>query len=221
MVSKVIELFKTDITALPFVERYGGLTTRVNKTVELSSGLLVKKSYPVSSSVSGQQCWENNRYLDLVPNSQFKSVIYYEQVRDTLLSEEVAGRRSKMNRFETEIRLVCWINLAQVGITETSINYKLIPTILKALYEPKDVPSGHDLENIVYKVEISNIILESKEYTRNEIFGKYNYDTSDRIFFYPFDYFSLRFKLTWHSPINCEIDLGLTAPISCIDLTSV
>lgn len=221
MVSKVIELFKTDITALPFVERYGGLTTRVNKTVELSSGLLVKKSYPVSSSVSGQQCWENNRYLDLVPNSQFKSVIYYEQVRDTLLSEEVAGRRSKMNRFETEIRLVGWINLAQVGITETSINYKLIPTILKALYEPKDVPSGHDLENIVYKVEISNIILESKEYTRNEIFGKYNYDTSDRIFFYPFDYFSLRFKLTWHSPINCEIDLGLTAPISCIDLTSV
>lgn len=221
MVSKVIELFKTDIIALPFVERYGGLTTTVNKVTESQNGLLVKKSFPVSASVSGVQCWENNRYLDLVPNSQFKSVIYYEQVRDTIVTEMITGRRSKASVFDTELRLVCWINLAQLGITETSINYKLIPTIVKALLSPKNVPPGNDLEDIVYGVEITKLIIESKEYTRNNIFGKYNYDTNDRIFFYPFDYFSLRFTLNWKSNINCEIDLGMDTPISCVDLTSV
>lgn len=214
MIDKVLSLYSAQIMSLPWVERYGGLTFLAERYIEEGS----PEIFPVSSNVSNSDCWQNGAYANLVPSASVKSIVYYEQIADINVVPSTRGKRSYQT-YTTSLRLVSWLNIPLLGYPDTSICWRFIPGVKKELMKRPDIPVGGDLEKIlVLAPEIKNISIDSSDNTKNNVFSKYSYG-DERLFLYPYDFFSLTFDLTFTIDENCLEDIVLDNPINCIDYT--
>lgn len=212
MINKAIEIIKPAITSMAWIERYGGITSIAERTIDTESGLTTQK-FPISSSVEAKTCFENNKYLDLVPNDKYFSVAYYEQLSDIETETLQRHKRHKVHKFTTKLRFVAWLNLQKIGITDvTTVADFQTQTINRLL---RDHP---DAEKKYQQMKASNVRVDRKE-TTVAVFNQYTYDNLQKLIYYPFDVFSISFDLSWQMQINCAEDVATGVAIDCVDLT--
>jgi hypothetical protein len=196
MISDIGTILKGYISPLSFVDKIGGVVRVVTKTETDSSGRQVRKSFPVDCEVTNEDCL-SGKYVDLVPNSKYKSVIYFEDQGIRPITQDVIDFT-----FEASLKLVCWLNLKKLGKINCSNSALAYLNILKVL------PTRY-INQTVNTVQYSRIIIkpQGQDIKSPDIFSKYTYDEEKTQFLmYPYDYFSLDIYVQFTVAKDCVPD---------------
>ncbi len=182
----------TYISSLSFVERLASVVrplTFMTGTAEKP----VKKTYPIDCNTSYKDCVSAaKKHTDLVPNSKYKSIHYFEDN-----GVNTINTTERDFRFESRVRLVGWLNLKKLGKTDCSISSKAVLQIINTL------PSGRFNSGEFKNIQITSI---SEAPKTSAIFSKYTYDESAaQYLMFPFDYYAL------------DITLQFTISKACIE----
>jgi hypothetical protein len=225
ILEKLIDLISPQLTALPWVEVYGGMT-RIQETVEWvddATGAQKIKRIPISCAVSGdvQSGKSAQRFRDLIPDGSRKSMLYWEPIQGmTDAGGFRAGASDSQNEgvrlMKGKARIVGWLNSKLLGKTDCNVAADAMMSLLPIFRQ--------DIEYPVATVENSRVRFRvDKEVIRDikTIFGKYDYQDVQNSFLYPFDYFAMDIKIEYILPLACIPPFELETPIQCIDYTVV
>lgn len=192
----IASIIKGKIEGLDFVDKIAGLVSVQSISVR-DGEENITKTYPVACCTTADDC-KSGAYNDLCPNSDYKTVIYFED-------GGVSFERSESNwkYYTSALRLVCWINVAKIleddcysGDSCTLASH-LITEIIRELPEfPRDETPFHRLY-----FEISDQAIRS-----NSIFSAYTYNEKQvQYLMYPYDYFALDIKASFGICMNSDV----------------
>lgn len=185
----IANIIKEYIDELTFVDKIAGLVSTQYMTVTGEDGAKVTKSYPVACCTTAEDC-KAGAYNDLTPNSDYKTVLYFEDGGVSLL--ETTGRFKKMR---SRLRLVCWINVTKMNgdpcYTDIpcTASTNIIIEIIRAL---PDFPINY-APFMQVKFDVLNQLVRS-----NSIFSQYTYNEKQTQYLMsPYDYFALDIETTF------------------------
>lgn len=184
----IANIIKDYLVTLPFADKVGGLVKTISLT-QSDGERSFKKTFPVDFGTSQKDC-TSGRYMDLIPNSKYKSIMYFEDGGVRPLGQEFSGFG-----FESSLKLVCWLNQKKLGKNASSISALAITTILKTL--PTKPINSTPYTRI--KIEVT-----SQDPKNANTFSKYSYDESViQYLMYPYDYFALNITTQFVIPPSC------------------
>jgi len=188
------------IDNLNFVERLASVV-RPMTFFTGSEQNTIKKVYPIDCSASHKDC-VTGKYTDLVPNSRYKSIHYFE---DGGVAPVNTTQRDW--RFRSSLRLVGWINLKKLGKTDCSVSAQAVLQLINAL------PSGRFNSGEYKNIQITSIAEAPKS---SAIFSKYTYDEAvTQYLMFPFDYYALDLTVEFTISKSCINDFDLGTPTEC------
>lgn len=199
MNADIANILKSYIEPLDFVDRITGLVRPIIKTDvvemynddnELIGEQVIKKIFPVSCSVTHEECFEGERYMDLVPNSDYRSIIYFED-KGTILT----GMQGKRMQFMSALRLVCWLNLDMFDTTSCTLSAPVMAAIIHA------IPTSHFNDGNYQGISAKLTSIPPKDAS---IFGAYTYnEETNQHLLYPYDYFALDLNIDFMIHESC------------------
>lgn len=210
MLNAIIDTVKDRLQGLTYVDKFGGLAMPITKLSTDEMGFGKKLTFPISASVEGRSCWETGKYSDLVPDSNRKSVFYFEQLR--ALSIGNMQDRSMIG-LSTSVRLVGWLNLPKLGHTDnlfvaSEISLHLI-NLLRGEHEGQ---AGTSLENATIEMRFLGQPAKSAD-----LFRAYTYDNQlFGLLLHPYDYFALDFDVLVNIPRGCISEFVAASPVDCL-----
>lgn len=183
----IANIIKGHIEGLDFVDKIAGLTSVLTFEIKGGDNNLVQKTVPVACCVSPDECTKSGAYNDLMPNSQYKTVIYFEDGGVSFVRSE-----GNWKYYTSNLRLICWINIAKIlgddcknGEVCTYAAH-IIAEIIRTL---PNFPEHHAPFEKVYSE------IQSQAVRSPVIFSAYTYDEKhSQYLMYPYDYFSLDIK---------------------------
>lgn len=187
----IAAIIRGHIEDLDFIDKIAGLVTPITFEVKAKDNTTVNKTFPVACCVTPEECGREGAYYDLMPNSAYKTVLYFE---DRGVSFEKAQGNFKY--YTSNLRLVCWINiekLTESGIckTDNPCTYAahLVAEIIRNLPE-------HPQHIAPFSTVYSEVV---EQYVRSaNIFSAYTYDEKhSQYLMAPFDFFALDIKTTF------------------------
>lgn len=210
----IANIIKTKIEGLDFVDKIAGLTSVTYFDIKDKDNNLVQKAFPIACCVSADDCKEGS-YNELMPDSKYKTVIYFEDMGVTFNRSE-----SHWKYYTSNLRLVCWINVAKIlgddcnEGTACTLSSHLITEIIRVLPEFADhyYPFNHVYSEVI-----------NQEIRSNSIFAAYTYDEKHaQYLMYPYDYFALdiqtQFAICLRSETvydsSCDATGSLDAPVA-------
>lgn len=186
----VASIIRDHISGLDFVDKIAGLVAPLTFEIKGSDNKLETKTFPIACCVSPEDCQKNGAYNDLMPNSAYKTVIYFEDTGVKFTRGE-----SNWKYYTSSLRLVCWINVAKIlgdtcnEGTACTLAAHLIVEIIRALPE---FPQHHNPFNFVHSEVVSQDVRDPA------IFKAYTYDEKHtQYLMYPYDYFALDIQTTF------------------------
>lgn len=182
----IASILKSKLVGISYADKVAGLVRPV--TFEINQ---VAKTYPVGFDVKHDDCIKG-LYNDLMPNSKYKSIMYFEDNGTQFLA-----RIGDYQVCQSSLRLVGWINTSKFQETNcpTPESTCMIMEIISAF------PSTHFNQGDFQKIQISvnNEVPKSKA-----IFAAYTYDElMSQYLFYPYDYFALNLTVNYTFNMNC------------------
>ena len=196
MIKDLARIFMNTIEDLPFTEKIGGL---VELTSEDSRKMLVSCDYIYPD------CQGNKDYLEFVPSADLKSMFYFENDNGARLKEQKAGN---IMVFETDIRLVGWINKKKLGYDDSNVTSLIQNALLKRLMT-KDEIAKH-ITSPFLAIKTTSIKEDNKT---PKIFTKNEY--KDNFRFNPYDYFSLTISVLFYIDYKCLDSFVVKTPLEC------
>lgn len=179
----IADIIKGHIEDLDFVDKIAGLTSVSYFDIKNKDGELVQKAVPIACCVTADDC-KQGAYNDLMPDSKYKTVIYFEDG-----GVKFVKRESHWKYYQSNLRLVCWINVAKIKEdccqqnNACTMAAHLIAEIVRVL---PNFPENHTPFDQVYSEVMS------QEVRSNSIFSQYTYDEKHiQYLMYPYDYFCL------------------------------
>lgn len=198
----IADIIKTAIEDLAFVDRIAGIVKPVTISEDIDGQKRVK-TFPVACNVTEADC-VSGQYTDLVPNSQKNSVIYFED-----LGVQFIGNVKSEMRFRSQLRLVCWLNLKRMGITDCNWSSTATLHIIKSILQA-DVPFNSTPFTGMKYTGISQPVKSAS------IFSKYSYSEQvNQYLLYPYDYFAVDFVVEYGVKAACIEDLPELGPELC------
>lgn len=202
MTADIAAILRSYVDNLSFVDKIGGLVKPL-ALVRTDGEKVVRKTIPIDCNVTHAQCIKG-RYTDLVPDSRYKSVIYFEDAGTSKLND---GRGDFS--FQSNLKLVCWLNLKKLGKDNCSVSALAIASILDVI--PNKYINSSPYTRIL-------ITCTGEDPKTPAIFSKYTYDENAiQYLMYPYDYFSLNFQVKYTIPRGCITGLTPSTEIDCID----
>lgn len=210
MIYLIDQAIRSKITALNFVERYGGFAMPVTADFPSDEGAN-RKTFPVSCSLSASECFEQDKYKNLVPNDAYKSVCYIEEV--AINAFEFGGSKRKSWTTTARIRVVCWLNYNKLGLDDCKSTDRFALALIAAVMENNGYYS-FDIDSIKGAVHIQGAKIVEKN--PNVVFGRYSYANMSHLFFWPFDFFAVDFSCGIHISGGCVPGLTLGSEVTCL-----
>jgi len=189
MNERVANIIKTQIDGLDFIDKIAGLVRTMKMEVLGENNVKTLKFFPVACDVTADSCI-SGKYQDLIPDSKYKSIIYFEDGGTTLMSKE-----RRWVGFNSRLTLVAWLNLKKIGC-DCTYSMAAILSILEALPEfPINELNG------LQQITIKAVTEQPKS---NQIFGRYTYDEKiNQYLLSPYDYFALNLSIDYKINLNC------------------
>lgn len=201
MTYDIANIILDQIKHLPFFDKYTGLVRRVVKKDEGENGRIVTTVFPVGCDVTETEC-QNMKLSDLVPNSKYKSIHYFED-----LGSRFIGIDGGYFQFEATVRLVGWLNMKATGKQgQCSVSSLAITNILR------EMNFNRFNSGIYTKIQLIQVAQLVKDAA---IFRNYTYDEqATQYLMHPFDYYAMDIKAVFSIHPSCieEFELG---PIPC------
>lgn len=202
MNEKVANIIKGKIDTLPWIEKIAGLVRPVRVEIPGANGSKVLKTYPIASDVTREECIQGY-YKNLVPDSSFRSIVYFEDQGCSL-----AYRNGDKIGFNSKLTLVGWLNLKKIA--EYGRYTGSTECILSILAQIPLMPFSDDIYREIKIIALNEIVKS------NAIFSRYTYDEiKSQYLLYPFDYFALNIQCEFWINVNCINDYKLNACSTC------
>lgn len=202
MNEKIANILKSQIDELPFIDKIAGLVRPVKMQVPGKDNAPILKVFPVSTDITNEDCISGS-YKDLIPNSKYKSIFYFEDNGCTLIARE-----RRWVSFNSRLTLVGWLNLS---VLMNCGNYtgstEVILSILNAL------PENTISDDIYREIRITAL---SEVVKSNAIFNRYTYDeVTTQYLLYPFDFFALNMSIDFRVNLACVEQFELGSCVKC------
>lgn len=192
MNEKIAFILKSQIEGLNFVDKIAGMVRPMTITKEK-----VRKTFPVSCDVTADECVKG-AYQDLIPDSKYKSILYFEDQ-----GTNFEYREKNRVYFTSRLNLVCWLNLKKLA--ECGLCVISPQVILMILANLPEFPVQSDIYREI-RIKVTSEVPKNAG-----IFGRYSYDeTIAQYLLAPFDYFCLQITVQFWVDIDCVNDLILT-----------
>lgn len=186
----IANIVRDKIKGLAFMDKVAGLVRPLTFKVQDDNGTTTKKTFPVSCEICWDDCVKGKGVQDLVPDSDKRSVTYFEDLGVT----PVQNNGTSVD-FVSNLKLVCWLNMAKMGKNECSISGVAIAAILAEL------PVNFFNSGIYTRIRIETGAQSAKD---PAIFSKYSYDESTiQFLMHPYDYFSINIKTSFRVSTAC------------------
>lgn len=188
MNNKIANIIVDYLKDLTWVDKLAGLT-QVARVSQQDGDRKVEKRYPISCSLAFDESCKEGCYDDLMPNSAYRSLMYFE---DGGLS--YVKNVGKKKYYQSNLRLVCWLNYKKLpGGCGASADY--IIDIIKSLPAfPQNIGDMLSVDiQVVSQVPRSNGIFAN--YTYNELQTQY--------LLIPYDYFALEIRTSFYIVTEC------------------
>lgn len=173
-------------------------------------------TFPVSCDVTGATCVEQGRYLELLPNDQFRAVIYFEQRSDVRFVGYLDAK-DKLMRFDADVRLVGWLNLKKMGLTDCSITARVVMGIIKALTTTRGETDRNSGRLLITDGNYTNAAVEVVPVRQvrqdKSIFNRYTIPEDQLL--YPWDYFALDLRCSLIVGRECFAEVTDDVEILC------
>ncbi|MTB53016.1 hypothetical protein [Lewinella sp. W8] len=189
------------------MERYGGISRPVKIPLQGAQDVPIYRTYPIRQGISDSECYQQNGYLELVPDERYLNLTYMEVLRPMA---EVTGQTYGNFQFRGRVRLVFWLNLPKMGVhIDNIVGYAGIAArdIIAAL-------SGDGPDNAGGRYMYSNFSVLTSDMS---VFSRYDYGPdADALMLYPFDFGAVDFDVDYLFSQNCVSPLAVGAPIECV-----
>lgn len=193
MTNDIADIIKDKIDGLPFVDRLAGMVKVLTISEETDTGKK-RKSFPVACNVSASECNNVSKLKDLTPDSSKRSVMYFEELGGTVMT----GTDRNYLLFRSSVRLVCWLNLQKMGLTDCGWSSTAVLSIMKELSSMTQ-PANYNSKYIQLQVKQINEAEKSPL-----LFSKYTYDeATNQYLIYPYDYFAINITVEFKINSNC------------------
>lgn len=190
MNEKIANILKAQITGLPFVDKISGLVRPLKIEVVGANNVKALKVFPIASDVSNEACIKG-AYKDLIPDSKYRSIIYFEDAGVTM-----TYREKRWVAFTSRLTLVCWLNLSK--LMDCDYHTGSTEAILSIM---SNLPEGVIQDDLYREIRITSI---SEVVKSNSIFGRYTYDeVKTQYLLYPFDFFALNMVVDFRINLAC------------------
>jgi hypothetical protein len=201
MNKELATVLRTKLAGLPFVDVLAGMAQTVTQSdpnQDDNAPAVITKRFPVSYDVVGAGNCVGTEVV-LIPDSFKKSIIYFEDFGIT-----VTGRVHGMVAYSSNLRLICWINRANlVGDHYQEISGRCMASIVDALLTRNPENVGMFTRLIV---NIARIPPQDAA-----LFGKYTYDEATRQYLRPpFEFFGIDLIATYQAPAKCLAAINWT-----------
>lgn len=197
---------KVKAQALPFVERYGGIAYPMTHTFNTET----IKTFPVSMSLTGAQCFDQGKYSNLVPDERYKSVSYFEGL--TSPSQVTFDDPKKgIAIIRQAVKFVVWLNMKKLGFEDYSQVGLMALAALAEFQDTYAVNYGGNMGRM--KVTGAAIRMD-----KNGVFGGYTYQDKQHLFMWPFAFFAIEMTTVTELPRRCLAEIEVMEPIECITL---
>lgn len=209
MISQILEVIETDLLALPFIERYGGVIRVITRTgFNQETGESFEESFPVSCNTDGADCFQNGQYLALTPDDSKKSVAYFEE--SGLNFDGYTSQRRDMFVFSGSVRFVLWLNTKLLGYNTCDMQPYVLGSLLD-LFQVINKP----FDASVLKFASINMAVESIEPKTPGPFIEYAYEDRQFLLMHPYDFISLDINLQAKVSKSCLDSFTLPQSIPC------
>ncbi len=208
MINEIVESLRTKINELPYIDKYGGLVRIAKKAFTNDQGVYYK-TFPVSCDVSNAECWNNDRYKDLVPDENYKSIAYFESAGNIIVKKKPylnTGRDSY--HVIAPIDFVCWLNLPKLGVSDC--HSSIFELMAIDLFHKEHKPILENLTVASFKIDIKSFSSRDEK-----VFSKYSYGDLNGLLLYPFDFFKISIDLDLYIDPKCIQNFVLNTPINC------
>lgn len=190
MSTAIAEILRQRIEDLAIIDKSAGLVRAIPRSVQVN-GRPVTRYFPVGCNVSDPDSCTIQQIEDLVPSSNYASIIYFEDLGSTVRPVNIPGAQAKTVR----LRLVAWMNLNKLGplcTTGDAFQREIERTINADRYDLSP-----------YKAMTHRVV--SSPSKSNSIFSKYNYDEVNRQYLnWPYDYFAIDIETNFILQDGCE-----------------
>lgn len=185
---KIAEILKEQIEDLSFIDRLGGLVKPlVVKDPNDKEGVILKRM-PVE--VNSLTYCDSNDYKAFVPDDQYKSVIFFEDLGTNPRDQ----KDSHLYWLTTELRMVCWFNLPKINVGYTDCDL-LVMKILETM------PDSVDNTTEIFGITISFNGMAGNDI---DLFEDYDFDLAEHQYMnYPYDVAGLNFSVDYAIGRNC------------------
>lgn len=202
LLAQAVELLRTDIQSLNWVDRYGGLTQKVTYEVLDKDNNTVLKTIPISCAVNQVDCNTLDQfYNQLVPDDKKSSILYFEPVQGFQDNGPINGNQYFRN-YTARVRLVGWVNAKRLGLQDDCfLSSKLIRSLIPVVTK--------EFKNLTGIFEGGSIDFRGfREVTKDEsIFNQYTYDSQSQYLLNPYDYFAIDIDISADLPLSCLYNL--------------
>jgi hypothetical protein len=194
------------LTALPWLERFGGLARPVRIPQENGKPI----TYPVPRGYSDDECRRLKKYTDLVPSSDKRSLLYFEQIGPGQAATQQPQDRTH-HAMLFRVRAVYWLNLAALGLAGHNVAAGLAgASIVAALAGAGGTTEPPQIARVAYGVFAC-------QPADVELFSRYGYSAQiDAFLFYPYDFGAIDFTVSYTFSERCLTELTPQTPIECI-----
>jgi hypothetical protein len=173
-----------------YLDRTSGVVQVFQRVVEVEEGVSVVKRIPYSDSATYQETALMSKAM--IPNSNFKSCLYFEDFGIT-----PAGFNVSRSGFLSRLRVVCWLNMDRIaGAHNTAFAAAIQGDLMKRIKSVMNYSNG-----TFYRMtaKIAGIPVQS-----DAIFANYDYDqAATQYLFPPYDYFAIDIETTFEVADKC------------------
>ena len=180
---------------IPFIDVYSGLVQTVTTKIPNGDDIMITKRMPVSYNVVGDESCTKSPEKALIPNSNRKGIIYFEDNAGISTIRELSGGRKL---YRATLIMVVWLNRRKIaGDDYANISQSAFETITEKLR--KDKAGENQIKNISF----------NRFRQEPNIFAKYTYEETETQYLRPpFEYFAVDVTVNFIS--TCQPAICLT-----------
>lgn len=190
-----ILIINKTLSSISYLDKMSGIAKVYPLVQEGENRALIKK-IPVSTYTNAEQCNAKTIHqFDLIPDSRLRGMIYFEE----LAPIRVIEKRTAGNRYESALRLVCWLNPQLLDAAEDPkrVGTKVLVDVIKRLTEEQ---MFHDPEKMFSAITIDVVAVPEKT---SQLFNRYDYDEKlTQYLMFPFDYFAIDLSIKYLVPFK-------------------
>lgn len=172
---EIAEILKDYVSQLDWADTVAGLVSPV---------VVEGKTIPV---------YHSSDFIDLIPNSDKRSVTYFESSGDSAVVE----RTSRRQRMDIGLRLVCWYNIKAINddMSESDIVISLMNVL------PQKIRNNGNI--IAATIEVGSIAAGS------QVFSQYSYNEERQFLVYPYGGVGINLLINAWVGRNCADSINI------------